>query len=376
MNRTDRRDSPPEFSVMASTTQRSIFFVLVTRRLSGWWLAGILLLAGCATPYTQPAASDSVTPALHPDHAVMADGYVLPLSVWRPPAGVAVRAVVLGLHGLNDYRRAFATVGPYLAARGIVTYAYDQRGFGETRGAGLWHGGPRLVADMRTMAKLLRAAYPRRPLYAIGQSLGGAVLLSAVRPTPPDVDGMVLVAPAVWARGTMPLLQRLSLWLAAHTTPAATVTGGFLHISPSDNDAMLRALHDDPLMIKATRIDVLYGTAQLMDQAYAAASGLFIPTLLLYGRHDQIIPRQPVCDMVKKLPRGPQRRWRMAYYPDGYHMLTRDLQRETVLADIAAWLLNPGAALPSGDEILTGAVPRPPFCASQPDKIRRYIDGG
>ena len=66
----------------------------------------------------------------------MADGYLLPLSVWRPPDDVAVRAVVLALHGLNDYRQAFAAVGPYLAAHGIVTYAYDQRGFGETQAAG------------------------------------------------------------------------------------------------------------------------------------------------------------------------------------------------------------------------------------------------
>ena len=88
---------------------------------------------------------------------------------------------------------------------------------------------------MRAMVQLLRSAYPGRPLYALGESLGGAVLLSSLQQTPPDIDGMVLVAPAVWARGTMPLLQRVSLWLAAHIMPAETVTGEFLHISPSDN---------------------------------------------------------------------------------------------------------------------------------------------
>jgi len=294
----------------------------------------------------------------------MDDGYVLPIRVWRPPNGVTIRAVVLGVHGLNDYSRAFETVGPYLATHGIVTFAYDQRGFGNTQGAGVWHGATRLAADVRTIAGLLRTAYPDLPLYAIGQSMGGAVLLRALQPSPPDIEGMVLVAPAVWDRGSMPLLQRMSLWLAAHTFPAETVTGSFLRISPSDNDAMLRSLHDDPLMIKATRIDVLYGTAQLMDQAQADATKLSMPALILYGQHDQIIPKQPICDMLKKLPRGAQRHWRMVYYPDGYHMLTRDLDRETVLADIAAWLLNHNATLSSGDEILTDDQPRAPFCAS------------
>jgi alpha-beta hydrolase superfamily lysophospholipase len=334
----------------------------------------MMLLAGCAAPYTRPAAPDTVTPVLHKDHAVMADGYVLPLTVWRPPDDVPVRAVVLALHGLNDHRRAFAAVGPYLAARGIVTCAYDQRGFGETQAAGVWHGGRRLAEDMRTVANLLRAVYAGRPLYAMGESLGGAVLLSSLQQTPPDIDGMILVAPAVWARGTMPLLQRISLWLAAHLMPAETVTAKFLDISPSDNEGMLRALHDDPLTIKATRIDVLYGTARLMDQAYADAPKLLTPAFILYGQHDQIIPKQPICDMLERLPRGTQRRWRMAYYPNGYHMLTRDLHRETVLADIAAWLLNPSAALPSGDEILTGDNSQAPFCGAQPVEAKPYVD--
>ena len=229
---------------------------------------------------------------------------------------------------------------------------------------------------MRTMATLLRIAYAGRSLYAVGESLGGAVLLSALQGTPPDVDGMVLIAPAVWARDTMPLLQRLSLQLAAHIVPAETVTGGFLHLSPSDNEQMLRALHDDPLTIKATRIDVLYGTARLMDQALAAAARLFMPAFILYGRHDQIIPPKPVCALLNKLPRGAQRRWRMAYYPDGYHMLTRDRHRDVVVEDIAAWLANPHGALPSGDEILTENPSHAPFCDGRSAAIKQRIDSG
>jgi acylglycerol lipase len=326
----------------------------------------MVLLAGCATPYVRPSAPDTLAPALYDDHAVMADGYILPLSVWRPPATEHARAVVLALHGLNDYRHAFADLGPYLAARGIITYAYDQRGFGATRDAGVWHGSRRLTEDMRAMARLVRNAHPHLPFYAIGESMGGGVLLSALHDNPPAVDGMILIAPAVWARDTMPLPQRVTLWLAAHVMPSETVTGGFLHISPSDNEEMLRALRADPLTIKATRIDVLYGTARLMDKALAAAPDLLMPALILYGKHDQIIPKEPVCDMLAALPRGPRRRWRMAFYPGGYHMLTRDLNRQAVWEDIAAWLLNPDADLPSGDEILTQPGTRAPFCDQRP----------
>jgi alpha-beta hydrolase superfamily lysophospholipase len=41
---------------------------------------------------------------------------------------------------------------------------------------------------------------------------------------------------------------------------------------------------------------------------------------------------------------------RVAVYPNGYHMLTRDLGAKVVLEDLAAWLADPAAPLPSGHE--------------------------
>lgn len=46
---------------------------------------------------------------------------------------------------------------------------------------------------------------------------------------------------------------------------------------------------------------------------------------------------------------------RVAVYPDGYHMLTRDLGARVVLDDMAVWLADPTAPLPSGHE--TDALP-------------------
>ncbi|MGH8569968.1 MAG: hypothetical protein ACREXU_18670, partial [Gammaproteobacteria bacterium] len=48
--------------------------------------------------------------------------------------------------------------------------------------------------------------------------------------------------------------------------------------------------------------------------------------------------------------RRPPARWRAAFYPQGYHMLTRDLGAAVVLRDIVTWLSDHQAALPSGSE--------------------------
>ncbi len=314
-------------------------------------LAILLLPAACATPHFQTASADPVSPTLYEDHALMSDGYYLPVTQWRPPG--AVKAVVLALHGFNDYHNAFSGVAEALADRGVVTYAYDQRGFGATAGHGLWPGTGRLVADARAMVRLLRRAYPGRPLYLMGESMGGAVAMVLLgQADAPPVAGTVLIAPAVWARDTMPVLQRLALWLGVHIMPAKTLSGQGLKIRASDNEAMLQRLWQDPLVIRASRIDTLYGLSNLMDQALAAAPRLKTASLILYGMHDQIIPKTPTCRMLTALPADG--RWRFALYPQGYHMLTRDLEGAQVIRDIATWLGDRQAALPSGAEI-----PRP-----------------
>jgi alpha-beta hydrolase superfamily lysophospholipase len=289
----------------------------------------------CAKPYIQPSPSEFTTPQLTDFYAVMEDGYRLPLSRWsaRQP-----RAVVLALHGLNDYSFAFDNLGQYLARHEITVIAYDQRGFGTAAGLGLWHGSERLSRDLVTMAQLLRENYGDTPLYLLGESMGGAVVLSSLASSPLDIDGIVLVSPAVWARHTMPYYQRAALWLAAHTFPDKRLTGKNLDIKPSDNIDMLRALHQDERVIKATRVDVLYGISNLMDKALTFSSDVSGNILFLYGRHDDIIPAPPTCELYVSLSKTENSQLTAIVYENGYHMLTRDLQADVVLQDIATWV--------------------------------------
>lgn len=307
----------------------------------------VLTAAGCSLPPQQESlALAPQQPALLEHHAVMDDGYELPLQRWLPAAEPV--AVVLALHGFNDYRNAFAGVGPYLASRGIVTYAYDQRGFGATARRGLWAGTDRMVADARTMVELLREQHPALPIYLLGESMGGAVSIATAGEAAASelVDGVVLVAPAVWARQTMPWYQRWGLAVARTVAPNWRPTGHSLKRQASDNIEMLRALGRDPLVIKETRIDTVAGLADLMDVALAATPRLTTRTLVLYGERDEIVPKLPTCRMLQTLPNDVS--WKLGLYPNGYHMLTRDLNGEQVVADIATWILAPQQPLPSG----------------------------
>ena len=98
-------------------------------------------------------------------------------------------------------------------------------------------------------------------------------------------------------------------------------------IIASDNREALIRLSTDPLTIQRTRVDALGGLVDLMDAALAAAPRLRAPALFLYGGHDELVPKEATAATWRALPRGGAAGPRIAYYPDGYHLLLRDLDR-------------------------------------------------
>lgn len=267
---------------------------------------------------------------------VAADGATLKLSHWpvaRP------KAIVIALHGFNDYRNFFATPAEYLQQQGIASYAYDQRGFGESPHPGYWAGVDAYAEDLKQFTALVKAEHPGIPVYLLGESMGGAVVIDTVsRFQTPRIAGIILAAPAVWGRKTMPWYQTSLLWTLSHTLPWLTLTGEGLEIMPSDNIEMLRALGRDPLVIKKTRVDAVYGLTDLMDNALASAEKIDAETLMLYGKKDEIVPAEPTMQFVEGLLTHQPETKTVVYYPNGYHMLLRDLQAPTIWADIAQWI--------------------------------------
>ncbi len=266
----------------------------------------------------------------------------LPRREWLPTSDP--RAVILAVHGFNDYSHAFADFGAYAASQGIAVHAYDQSGFGANPNAGRWPGITGLVSDLRRERARIGNLYPNRPVYLLGESMGAAVLIAAVVDgIPLEVAGMIMTAPAVWGGDQLNPFYRATLWLADHVAPGLKLTGKNLGILASDNLDVLRALSADPLFIKETRVDAIAGLVRLMDLAYTSAPALPGPLLVLGGARDEVVPPKAHAAMLERLTADPCTE---IVYPDGWHLLLRDLERRRVWADILAWI--DGRPMPSG----------------------------
>ncbi len=286
----------------------------------------LLLLGGCAAGVGRPPA-----PAGE-----------LPSRIW--PASGPARAVLLAVHGFNDHKGAFALLARELAPRGVTLVAYDQRGFGANPDRGFFPGWETLVLDLRAQLVKVREAYPGLPLFVLGESMGAAVVVAALSaPDAPRVRGAILAAPAAWGGRELPWLYRALLTVAAALAPDLRVTGASLGRRASDNLEVLQALARDPLFIRETRLAALRGLVALMDRAQERAPDFRLPVLVLVGARDEIVPPEVQRRFAQRLG-SPL--CRLVVYPDGWHLLFRDLQRARVAEDVLAWL--EGRPLPSG----------------------------
>lgn len=327
--------------------------------------AGLLLLGAC-TPTVIPMGPSMAPPRLEADRVVTADGVELPLTAWRPDG--TPKAVIVAVHGFNDYAIGFADPAVEWVRDGIATYAYDQRGFGRQAQRGIWPGTETLVADLATVTDLVQARHPGVPVYVLGESMGGSVVLvAAARGQLDRTAGTVLLAPAVRGRETLNVFARVGLWFFSRTVPwLAGAPGGPLPYRISDNMTALRRLSRDPLVIKWTRVDAFWGLMNLMDDALEAAPSFGARSLVLLGRHDDLIPDDPVQLMLSRLPPAAPGHRRLAVYPQGYHLLLRDLGAEVPIRDIVRYTQDPAAPLPSGQERRLDDLRKPLLSVSVP----------
>ena len=328
------------------------------------WIALIVLgLSACSTTFSNTGESDIAstvlppfTPAITATDFISFDGIHLPLRSWMPEK--KPQAVMVAVHGFNDYSYFIHDAASWFAQQGIAVYAYDQRGFGASPNHGIWPGGDLMMQDLHTLLTLIQQDFPDQPLFLLGESMGAAVALHALTSHTSQVEGVILSAPAVWGWKSMPFWQHWGLKMAAATMPSMTFTGESLQITASDNHDMLVALSRDPLVIKSTRVDAIYGLVELMQKGSEAVHKLHTPALILYGDKDEVIPKKSVMETFAK-QLGTSNNQRLQIYKHGYHMLLRDLQAEVVWEDILSWMQDKHAPFTSERQRLSSsAIPQ------------------
>lgn len=161
-------------------------------------------------------------------------------------------------------------------------------------------------------------------------------MVAAAGRAEPIADGLVLVSPALWGWSNLDIVKRSALWAMMQIAPGSRLSGRGLNIRPSDNEQMLVALGRDPYVIKATRVDAVYGLTDLMEAAWVAAPAVSVPTMVLYANGDEVVPSKPIAEAAAAMPGVRQ----VVCYDDGFHMLLRDLKGQRTWSAIETFIVG------------------------------------
>jgi alpha-beta hydrolase superfamily lysophospholipase len=251
------------------------------------------------------------------------------------PTQARPRAVLVNLHGLGDHSGLYPNLASHFPARAVALYAFDMRGNGRSPGQRAYLGSwKEYRGDLEAFVGRVREWEPGLPLFLLGNSLGGLVVLDYVLHHPGKVEGVIASAPVLGDVGVPPVLMALGR-VMSRVLPRFSLNVGM----------DLTGLAREPSVIEAVLADPLFhrrGTARLSTEVTAAidrvqhlAGTLSVPLLILHGSADRMVPPDGSRTFFAKV-RFPDREFRE--YPDAYHGLFADLGFEAVLGDLEGWI--------------------------------------
>lgn len=258
---------------------------------------------------------------------------------------VQPRAMIVFAHGMLEHGGRHLDWAERLAREqhfGIV--APDARGHGRSEGRRAWvRQFDDFVNDyIQTLADV-RKRFPDVPLFAMGFSMGGAIAsLTAIARTTgdsslpiPELEGMILVAPAIRFRGKYFPALHFSASLLDFFLPKLFVAKPNLSIM-SRNEELIRLYQNDPLVYQGQLIlhfgtEILKAMSRIQQQAHL----IDLPLLVMQGDCDWVVTPSGASELVELIG---SRDKTLKMYPGLYHTLLHEPEQDQVLGDLADWI--------------------------------------
>lgn len=245
---------------------------------------------------------------------------------WQPDG--AVRAEVVLVHGIGEHCGRYERTGSLLAGAGLAVTAVDLVGHGAT-------GGSRgFVADwsvfLDQVGELVDdARQSGKPVVLLGHSLGGLIALDYALSDRSRPDLLVLSAPAIgggagWQRLIAPFTARVAPKLRLPTAVKAEQL--------SRDPAVGEAYFADPLVQTTATTKLGAEAFEAQERVTEALSRLSIPTLVIHGGADTLVPPTASVD-IGEMP-GVERR----LYPKFRHELFNEPEGPEIVAEVVDWI--------------------------------------
>lgn len=269
---------------------------------------------------------------------------------WYPAAPeatsktTAVQGVLVLVHGLGEHSGRYCAVIQALTAAGYAVFAFDNQGHGKSEGQrGHIDSWQNYRDNTGAFLQLVRQQEPTAPLFLMGHSLGGLIVLDWVLQKAHAADfqalnilGLVVSAPPISpSEGTASQVRIMLARLLSGLFPRLSLKMGLAECGLSRDQSIADQLAQDPLI--HPYVTLRWGTETLntIDWVKSHIHQLQLPILLTHGEADPIIDVAGSREIFQQI--GTDRKT-LKIYPGSYHEPHNDLDSRLVVRDLVHWM--------------------------------------
>ena len=252
---------------------------------------------------------------------------------WRPEG--TAHAVLAIVHGIGEHSGRYMNVVNCLVPDGYAVYGFDLRGHGRSPGQrGFINAWSEFREDVHAFLKVVAQNEPNLPLFLMGHSLGGLIVLEYGLHYQEGLRGVIASGPAVGKVGISPFLFSLASALSRVYPQFSLGTG--LDATAISRDASVVESY------KADRLVHSKGSARLATEFASAqewtldhAGDWRLPLLILHGGADRLSSPEASRAFYERVTFPDKER---IEYPGGFHEPHNDTLYPQATADLKRWL--------------------------------------
>lgn len=245
------------------------------------------------------------------------------------------RALVILAHGMGDHTGRYEPVAAFLRERSLAVMGADFPGFGQSSGK-RGHA-TSLEAFYHTLDLVFgraEAAYPGVPVFLMGQSMGGNIVMHYCLRQLPGVAGIIATSPWIRVVKMPPAITVELARLVRRIFPAFTQSNGLDPRDFSRDPAVVEAYRQDPYV--HDRVSAGIGFSLLEAGFYLNGfSGAFHrPLLLTHGTKDALTDHRATASLAARV-KSPVT---LKLWEGLYHETHFEPEKQQVLEYLTGWI--------------------------------------
>jgi alpha-beta hydrolase superfamily lysophospholipase len=251
---------------------------------------------------------------------------------WRPAGNP--RAVIVICHGVNSHGGQYLWAAEQLVKAGLSVYALDLRGRGRSEGERFYvEDVADYVSDVAGTVKIAKSRHPGLPVFLLGHSAGGVVSSVYTLENQAELTGFICESFAFQVPA--PGFALAAIKALSHIAPRLPV----LTLKNEDfsrDPKAVEALNRDPLTAHEVQPAITVAALVRADERLREEfPQITLPVLIMHGTDD----KATVCHGSEFFYQTVGSKDKtLKLYKGHYHDLLNDIGKESVMADITAWI--------------------------------------